>query len=461
MPSHNKENTAVDAPRHPYNMRKRARADSDRQDGCFVETAKKAIKRGCTELGIKKYASLSSMHEAHGSKRQSSSKKQSNGRRLVRGHTYTGDLSSEATVVALPSDDAASEDIETSSENTDCGLESQLTLIAPSSPPRIFEALDKDEAEGAERERSGPELAETYTPLLAWLLEIEAKHASGLSSGLMRHPELSARMRPILVDWLMEVAADYRMHRQTLHLTVQYLDRFLKNTDLHVRPSQLQCFGTACLSLAMKAEEQRVPTLSELTDFSKDAFTRDQLKAAEISVLTALSWHLAVPTLHEFLAMFFQRAALLDSKETQAGVLRWKNECPASIPCGFSRDRFAVACDYADLLLHCQEALQFRASELAAACFYVGGVVDAQVFGECTGMKFAKVWPAVRFIKRLKAAVSPNGMLALNDRMPCCAPKSRHGVRLKHIRQDELWAFQPHHVHLLDEFEAFFALRTL
>ena len=34
-------------------------------------------------------------------------------------------------------------------------------------------------------------------------------------------------MRAILVDWMMEVCAEYQLKRDTFHLSVQLLDRYL------------------------------------------------------------------------------------------------------------------------------------------------------------------------------------------------------------------------------------------
>ncbi|KAJ1935128.1 Cyclin-A2, partial [Linderina macrospora] len=257
MPSSNKENTlAADVPQHSYNMRKRVRTDhvdtGVSKDGCFVETAKRAIKRGCTELGIKKYASLSSMNDAHAQPLTTKHHTYS-GRRLTRAHKRSAyssaDLSSEATVIVLPSEEDSLQEEEEEEEEVAvkagargvCRLESQMTMVEGSSSPLgIFEQLDIPETQETVSEKklielsrlSDKELADTYAPLCEWMLEIEAKHASKLTFGMERHPDLSSRMRPILIDWLMEVAADYCMHRQTLHLTVQYLDRFLAHTTL-------------------------------------------------------------------------------------------------------------------------------------------------------------------------------------------------------------------------------------
>jgi cyclin A len=40
-------------------------------------------------------------------------------------------------------------------------------------------------------------------------------------------PEITWTMRMILMDWMMEVCAEFTMKRQTYHLGVAYVDKFL------------------------------------------------------------------------------------------------------------------------------------------------------------------------------------------------------------------------------------------
>ncbi|KAJ2763884.1 hypothetical protein IWQ56_004689, partial [Coemansia nantahalensis] len=124
---------------------------------------------------------------------------------------------------------------------------------------------------------------------------------------------------------------------------------------------------------------------------------------------------------------------------------------------------FTAACDYADALLHFQGGLRHRASVLAAACFYLGTAPDSlggPMFARCTGYAFSEVWPAVLQLKKLRVVLNPAAAAAALLRpRPCCEASSRYASHLKRIRPAELWAFQPHHTHLLGEFESHFASR--
>ncbi|GMP68609.1 hypothetical protein CsSME_00028167 [Camellia sinensis var. sinensis] len=50
----------------------------------------------------------------------------------------------------------------------------------------------------------------------------------------MAKEDVSPNMREILVDWLVEVAEEYELHSDSLHLSISYIDRFLSMNDLNM-----------------------------------------------------------------------------------------------------------------------------------------------------------------------------------------------------------------------------------
>lgn len=77
---------------------------------------------------------------------------------------------------------------------------------------------------------------------------------------LENHRQLSLEARTMVVDWLMDVAATERLHRETFHLAVDYFDRYLTSFPKggHGVPlQQLQLVGTTALVLAAKYEVRR------------------------------------------------------------------------------------------------------------------------------------------------------------------------------------------------------------
>lgn len=66
-------------------------------------------------------------------------------------------------------------------------------------------------------------------------------------------PNITAMMRAILLDWVMEVAAEFGLKRETYSLASSYVDRYLSKCA-NVEKSQLQLLGATSLYLAIKAE---------------------------------------------------------------------------------------------------------------------------------------------------------------------------------------------------------------
>ena len=65
---------------------------------------------------------------------------------------------------------------------------------------------------------------------------------------MQQQRDINSNMRSILVDWLVEVAEEYRLHAETLFLSVNYLDRFLSKNQV-VR-DKLQLVGITCMLVA-------------------------------------------------------------------------------------------------------------------------------------------------------------------------------------------------------------------
>jgi cyclin-A len=60
--------------------------------------------------------------------------------------------------------------------------------------------------------------------------------------------DVSANMRAILVDWLVEVSEEYKLVADTLYLAVYYIDRFLSANALG--RDKLQLLGVAAMLVA-------------------------------------------------------------------------------------------------------------------------------------------------------------------------------------------------------------------
>lgn len=60
--------------------------------------------------------------------------------------------------------------------------------------------------------------------------------------------DVTTNMRGILVDWLVEVAEEYKLQSDTLYLTVSYIDRFLSANTINRQ--RLQLLGVSSMLIA-------------------------------------------------------------------------------------------------------------------------------------------------------------------------------------------------------------------
>ena len=60
--------------------------------------------------------------------------------------------------------------------------------------------------------------------------------------------DVNSNMRGILVDWLVEVAEEYKLLSDTLYLSISYIDRFLSANVLNRQ--KLQLLGVSSMLVA-------------------------------------------------------------------------------------------------------------------------------------------------------------------------------------------------------------------
>lgn len=94
---------------------------------------------------------------------------------------------------------------------------------------------------------------------------------------------LTPRMRGVLVDWLVEVAEEYRISAEALYLCVQYVDHFLCRQP--VKRSKLQLVGVAALLIATKFEEIFPQDIEELAYVTDNTYTAQEVMTSTLLLL--------------------------------------------------------------------------------------------------------------------------------------------------------------------------------
>ena len=123
---------------------------------------------------------------------------------------------------------------------------------------------------------------------------------------LQSQRDINATMRGILIDWLVEVAEEYRLEAETLYLAVNYIDRFL--SQVPVNRSKLQLVGVTCMLVAAKYEEIHPPAVDEFVYISDNTYKRDEILHMEGMVLNRLNFELSVATTKVFINRFLKAA---------------------------------------------------------------------------------------------------------------------------------------------------------
>jgi cyclin-A len=107
-------------------------------------------------------------------------------------------------------------------------------------------------------------------------------------------PRINSQMRAVLVDWLVEVAEDFKLATETLYLSVGYVDRFL--SCRRIEREELQLLGVTCLLIASKYEEINPPLIERFAYVTDNACSVDDIVKVEAEVLLHLDFQISMPT---------------------------------------------------------------------------------------------------------------------------------------------------------------------
>ena len=172
----------------------------------------------------------------------------------------------------------------------------------------------------------------------------ELKLAPSADCTSKSQPAVSARMRAILVSWLVEVHEKWKLHPETLFITVNLIDRYC---DLKkVLRSEYQLLGITALLIACKYEEILVPKLEDFGEITDNTYTTAQILAQECNILKVLSFDITFPTTHRLL-------------ERYHALAEGTKEC------------FFLACYSSELCLIDVKMNKWAPSRLASACLYL------------------------------------------------------------------------------------------
>lgn len=121
-------------------------------------------------------------------------------------------------------------------------------------------------------------------------------------------PEVQWFMRPFLLDFLIEVHAQFRLRPEVLYLAMNLVDRYVSKRVVYKKHYQL--VGCAAMWTAAKFEDSKdkVPLVKELSEMCCKAYDENAFVQMEGHVLTTIGWTLGHPTAEAWLRLFNKEA---------------------------------------------------------------------------------------------------------------------------------------------------------
>ncbi|CAL0327092.1 unnamed protein product [Lupinus luteus] len=114
--------------------------------------------------------------------------------------------------------------------------------------------------------------------------------------------DVTTHMRGILVDWMVEVAEEYKLLPDTLFLSVSYVDRFLSLK--RVSKPKLQLLGVSSMLIAAKYEEMTPPRVEDFVLITDNTYEKSEVVKMEANILKCLRFELGNPTAKTFVRRF-------------------------------------------------------------------------------------------------------------------------------------------------------------
>lgn len=170
-----------------------------------------------------------------------------------------------------------------------------------------FQDIDND--------HSDPQMCSTYASDIyvhLRMAEIKRRPMANFMDSMQQ--DINPTMRGILIDWLVEVAEEYKLVPDTLYLTVSYIDRFLSSNV--VTRQRLQLLGVSCMLIAAKYEEICAPQVEEFCYITDNTYCREEVLEMERRVLNELKFELTTPTTKSFLRRFVRAAQATNKAPT-------------------------------------------------------------------------------------------------------------------------------------------------
>lgn len=150
---------------------------------------------------------------------------------------------------------------------------------------------------------------EYQADILYHLSSIQSTTSPNLSL-IQQQPEINLKMRPLLLDFLMDVISKLNLSLSTFPLTVNLIDRYCSTRI--VKKQHYQLLGLTSLWISCKNLDAKfkIPSLFDLCKMCCNCYDKKLFLEMENHVLKSLNWLISNPTFDQFIEIYIN---MLDS----------------------------------------------------------------------------------------------------------------------------------------------------
>ena len=150
---------------------------------------------------------------------------------------------------------------------------------------------------------SNPQMVDEYfDEIYKYLKSIENSDLPKENYMITVQKDINEKMRKILLDWLIDVHAKFKLTTETLFLTINIIDRYLSKKSIHRK--YLQLLGVTSMLIASKYEDIYPPEIKDFIFMTDNAYTKEELIKMENDILDKIQFNMTYPTSFRFLEIF-------------------------------------------------------------------------------------------------------------------------------------------------------------
>lgn len=162
---------------------------------------------------------------------------------------------------------------------------------------------------------------------------------------------INRNQREVLISWVVDTHAKWKLSQETLFLTVSFIDRFMALKSSVLTTQYLQLAGAVCLNICSKYEDIMPFCLKDVSDL-RPQWTKDDIALFEAALITDMQFRVTAPTPLFFLKYFIRVA--LGPEDT------------------FNEKEALLAQYLSTIALHCSDVIaDFKPSIVAGAALYL------------------------------------------------------------------------------------------